>query len=176
MNSSRPDASSARHPLVVVMGVSGSGKSTVGAELARVLQVPFADADDFHPAADVAKMAKGIALTDDDRWPWLDATGSWLARHTDTGAVLTCSSLKRSYRDALRSRAPTLMLLYLRGDRSVIHARLAARLHHFMPVSLLDSQFATLEPPDADERAVTVDVSDPPDDIVGAFLSALTDA
>jgi gluconokinase len=151
---------------IVVMGVSGSGKSTVGAALAQRLRVPFADADDFHPPANVAKMTAGEALNDDDRWPWLDAIGEWLAAH-DTG-VMTCSALKRSYRDALRRHRPDVEFVHLHGDREVITRRQATRPGHFMPASLLDSQFATLEPLEEDEWGFVVDVDQSVDQIVEA--------
>jgi gluconokinase len=158
-------------PLVVVMGVSGSGKSTVGAALAQRLRVPFADADDFHPPANVAKMSAGIPLDDDDRRPWLEAIGRWLADHDETGGVASCSALKRSYRDALRSFAPRTELAHLHGDRDVIASRQASRPGHFMPSSLLDSQFETLEPIQPDEYGVQLDVSADVDHIVQSYLS-----
>ncbi|HEY1134806.1 MAG TPA: gluconokinase [Nocardioides sp.] len=154
-------------PLVVVMGVSGSGKSTVGAALAQRLRVPFGDADDFHPQANIDKMASGRPLDDEDRAPWLAAIGSWLAdRAGTTGGVVTCSALKRSYRDRIREAAPDTVLVHLAGSREVIARRQASRPGHFMPASLLDSQFATLEPLGDDEAGVVVDVDLPVDDIV----------
>ncbi|MCD4533827.1 gluconokinase [Nocardioides sp. cx-169] len=150
---------------VVVMGVSGSGKSTVGAALAQRLSAPFADADDFHPAANVAKMTAGHALDDDDRRPWLEALGIWLADH-EGGGVMTCSALKRAYRDRLRAHAPETAFVHLHGDRGVIARRQATRPGHFMPASLLDSQFATLEPLEADEHGFVVDVDQSVDAIV----------
>ncbi|MGA9344111.1 MAG: gluconokinase [Nocardioidaceae bacterium] len=161
-------------PLVVVMGVSGVGKTTVGELLAGRLGVSFADADEFHPPANIAKMSDGIPLVDDDRWPWLDAIGSWLADRAASGAVVTCSALKRSYRDAIRAQAPTTCFLYLEGDAELIRQRMTHRPHHFMPASLLDSQLATLEPPDEHERAVVESASEPPDEIVDNFLRALS--
>lgn len=134
--------------IIVVMGVSGSGKSTVGATLAHALGWPFLDADDFHPPENVAKMAAGIPLTDDDRWPWLDRTVDALriACAGGANAVLACSALKQSYRDRL-ARAGELRFVHLRGDAATIARRLAARHHRYMPATLLASQFATLEPP-----------------------------
>jgi gluconokinase len=155
---------------LVVMGVSGSGKSTVGAALAQRLRVPFADADDFHPAANIAKMTAGHALDDEDRRPWLDALGNWLASHPD-GAVLSCSALKRAYRDRLRDFCPDLEFVHLHGERAVIERRQSSRPGHFMPASLLDSQFATLEPLAADERGLLVDVDQSVDAIVTAYLA-----
>jgi gluconokinase len=162
-------------PLVVVMGVSGSGKSTVGEAVAARLGVGFADADDFHPAANKAKMAAGEALTDDDRWPWLERVGAWLAEQSSSGGVVTCSALRRAYRDVLRRHAPSAFHVLLHGDREVIAARQAGRRGHFMPASLLDSQFATLEPLQPDEAGVVVDVAAGVDDVVAAALAALSD-
>ncbi|HWM74000.1 MAG TPA: gluconokinase [Nocardioides sp.] len=159
---------------IVVMGVSGSGKSTVGAALAQRLRVPFADADDFHPPANVAKMTAGEALNDDDRWPWLDAIGEWLAAH-DAG-VMTCSALKRSYRDVVQRHRPDVEFVHLHGDREVITRRQATRPGHFMPASLLDSQFATLEPLEDDERGFVVDVDQSVDQIVEAAVAGLDPA
>lgn len=146
---------------LLLMGVSGSGKSTVGALLAAALRIPFADADAFHPAANVDKMARGEALTDADRAPWLDALGDWLSARPG-GGVIGCSALKRSYRDRLRSHVLTLRILHLSGDAGLIGARQAARRHHFMPPSLMASQFATLEAPGADERPIILDITQPP--------------
>jgi gluconokinase len=154
------------------MGVSGSGKSTVGAALARRLDVPFADADDLHPAANVAKMSAGIPLDDDDRRPWLDAVGLWLADHA--GAVMSCSALKRSYRDQLRSRRADVEFLQLTGSPELIARRQGDRPGHFMPSSLVASQFATLEPLAADEHGVTIDVERSVDAIVDTFVRYLS--
>ena len=159
-------------PVLVVMGVSGSGKSTVGAALAQRLRLPFADADDFHPPANIAKMASGHALDDDDRHPWLEAIGEWLAAHPD-GCVMSCSALKRSYRDQLRQHAPQVQFLYLAGSREVIARRQASRPGHFMPASLLASQFATLEPLGPDEHGRTIDVDQSIDAIVEAYVASL---
>lgn len=158
---------------VLVMGVSGAGKSTVGTLLARRLGVDFADADDFHPAANVAKMRAGSPLTDEDRWPWLDAIGAWLDGREAAGGVVTCSALKRLYRDRLLATRPGVRLLYLHGDPALIMARQAARQGHFMPASLMASQFATLEPPAPEEKAISLAVEDPPEAIVQAALEAL---
>lgn len=161
---------SSRAPLLVVMGVSGSGKSTVGAALAQRLRVPFADADDFHPPANIAKMTAGVALDDDDRHPWLDAIGDWLADHADDGGVMSCSALKRRYRDQLRTHAPEVAFVHLSGTREVIARRQSSRPGHFMPASLLSSQFATLEPLEADEDGVVIDVDQSIDAIVEAYV------
>jgi gluconokinase len=150
------------------MGVSGSGKSTVGAALARRLGVPFTDADSFHSAANVAKMAAGVPLDDADRRPWLDAVGQWLAEH-DRG-VMSCSALKRRYRDQLRSHRTDIALLHLTGSPELIAVRQAGRPGHFMPSSLLMSQFEALEPLEPDEHGIAVDVGQSVDAIVEAFV------
>jgi gluconokinase len=163
---------------VVVMGVSGSGKSTVGAALAGRLRVPFVDADTLHPPANVAKMTAGKPLDDDDRYPWLDRVGEWLAGHRD-GGVASCSALKRSYRDQLRAHCPPIEFLHLSGSPELIGARLAGRSGHFMPAALLRSQFASLEPLGADEVGVTVDIGQDGADVQAIidrfFPSAATD-
>lgn len=138
------------------MGVAGSGKSTVGAALAQRLGVSFEDADHMHPPGNVAKMAAGQPLTDADRHPWLERVGAWLTTHHD--GVMSCSALKRAYRDQLRATCPSVRFLHLRGSPELIEERLAARTGHFLPASLLASQLATLEPLGTDERGVTVDV------------------
>jgi gluconokinase len=156
---------------IVVMGVSGSGKSTVGAALAQRLRVPFGDADDFHPPANIRKMSAGHALNDDDRYPWLEAVGDWLAARCADGGVMSCSALKRRYRDQLRQHCPEVSFLHLAGTPEVIGRRQASRPGHFMPASLLASQFETLEPLDADERGVTIDVDQDIDAIIENYLS-----
>ena len=154
------------------MGVSGSGKSTVGAALARRLGVPFADADDFHPEANIAKMAAGKPLTDDDRYPWLDAVGQWVADHQD-GGVMSCSALKRRYRDRLRLHCPQIEFLHLTGSPETIGRRQAGRPGHFMPAGLEKSQFDTLEPLEPDEHGIALDVGQSVDSIVETFLRYL---
>ncbi|WLP92588.1 gluconokinase [Gordonia sp. NB41Y] len=156
---------------VVVMGVSGSGKSTVGAALAQRLRVPFADADDFHSPANIAKMSAGEPLTDADRGPWLDDIGSWLAEHHE-GGVMSCSALRHIYRDRLRAACPDVVFVHLTGTPEVIAARQATRPGHFMPTSLLASQFDTLEDLGADERGVVVDVDRNVDAIVERVVAA----
>ena len=151
------------------MGVSGSGKSTVGAALARRLGVPFADADTFHPPANIAKMAAGKPLTDDDRYPWLEAVGQWLARH-DEGGVMSCSALKRRYRDQLRSHCPRIEFLHLTGSPELIARRQAGRPGHFMPSALVKSQFDALEPLAPDEHGMAIDVGQSVESIVETFL------
>lgn len=157
-------------PLVVVMGVSGSGKSTVGAALAQRLGVPFADADDFHPPANIAKMTAGHALDDHDRRPWLELIGEWLDEHSAAGGVMSCSALKRKYRDQLRHHTPHVELVHLHGTREVIARRQASRPGHFMPPALLTSQFATLEALAPDERGLVIDVDQPVDAIVQSYV------
>ncbi|KZS69780.1 gluconate kinase [Mycobacterium kansasii] len=164
----------ARAPMrcpIVVMGVSGSGKSTVGAALARRLGMPFLDADTLHPPANIAKMAAGQALDDDDRYPWLRRVGEWLAAHRD-GGVASCSALKRTYRDQLRAHCPQLQFLHLSGSAELIGRRLAGRTEHFMPAALLRSQLDTLEPLAGDEPGVVVDLSHDVDAIVESFLAS----
>jgi gluconokinase len=161
-------------PLVLVMGVSGAGKSTIGTLLAARLAVPFADADAFHPPANIEKMSRGEPLVDDDRWPWLDAIGAWLdAQGAAAGGVVTCSALKRAYRDRLLAGRPAVRLLHLSGDPALIGARQAARPDHFMPPSLMASQFATLEAPELAEGVIILSVEPPPEVIVAAALTAL---
>ena len=158
---------------IVVMGVSGSGKTTVGAMLAERLGRPYAEADSFHPQANVAKMAAGHPLDDDDRRPWLAAIAAWIDEriaHREA-AVVTCSALKRKYRDVLRR--PEVAFVYLDGSRDVIAQRMAARKGHFFKPELLASQFADLEPPAPDEAAVAVSIDAPPAAIVDAILRAI---
>jgi gluconokinase len=159
---------------IVVMGVSGSGKSTVGAALAQRLRVPFADADDFHPEANIAKMTAGEPLNDDDRYPWLEAIGGWLAKRGDSGGVMSCSALKRMYRDQLRLHCADVEFLHLSGSPEVIGKRQASRPGHFMPASLLESQFRTLEPLEPDERGIVIDVDQNIDSIVESYVAATT--
>ncbi|WP_353807514.1 gluconokinase [Agromyces sp. SYSU T00194] len=155
-----PDDTPPAAPRIVVMGVSAVGKSSVGAALAARLGVPFADADDLHPRANVEKMAAGVPLTDADRAPWLDLVGDALAA-SDDGLVMACSALRRTYRDRIRSRAPETVFVHLHGDPEMLAARAAARTGHFMPPALLASQLATLEPLAEDEPGVAVDVAPP---------------
>ncbi|MEV7616796.1 gluconokinase [Streptomyces sp. NPDC089799] len=166
-------------PVLVVMGVSGCGKTTVGRLLAAALGLPYAEGDAFHPAANVAKMAAGVPLDDADRAPWLDAVGAWAGargRPGEGGGVVSASALKRVYRDRLRAAAPGAVFVHLAGDRELIGHRLAARTGHFMPASLLDSQFAALEPLEAGERGVTVEVTGTPEEITARALAALRGA
>ena len=160
---------------VVVMGVSGCGKSTVGRALALELHATFLDADDFHPPENVARMRRGIALTDAERAPWLDALAARLARGCTSGeaVVLACSALKRAYRDRLRAGAPGLALVHLTGNEALLAQRIGARHGHYMPPTLLASQLATLETPGADEGAFTLDVALPTSALVHATLDHL---
>ncbi|KQW49487.1 gluconate kinase [Nocardioides sp. Root1257] len=160
---------------LVVMGVSGSGKSTVGAAIAQRFRVPFEDADDLHPSANIAKMSRGEALDDHDRYPWLELVGEWLAVHED-GGVMSCSALKRKYRDQIRGIAPTARFLLLEGTPEVIAARQAARPGHFMPASLLHSQFATLEALSPDEDGFVLDVDQSVDAIVQGYVDLVNRA
>jgi gluconokinase len=162
--------------LIAVMGVSGSGKTTVGAALAQRLRVPFGDADDFHPQANIDKMSAGIPLDDADRTPWLVEIGTWLAAHVDSGGVVSCSALKRGYRDTLRVAAPTTLFVHLAGDQDVVRKRVAGRPGHFMPASLVATQFAALEPLDPDERGIEIDLDQPVDSIIEAYLHAAVEA
>ena len=143
-------------PTIVVMGVSGSGKSHVGAALAHACGVDFVEGDGLHPAANIAKMSAGMPLDDTDRQPWLEAVAAAIAMRRGKGVVLACSALRRAYRDVLRGADPALRLLYLRVPHDELARRLRER-QHFMPASLLDSQLATLEEPAADERAIVLE-------------------
>jgi gluconokinase len=165
----------AGEPLILVMGVSGAGKSTIGTLLAARLSVAFADADAFHPAENIRKMSAGVPLTDADRWPWLDAIGAWIDAQAVAGAggVVACSALRRVYRARLLAARPAVRLLYLWGEPALIAARQAARPGHFMPPSLMASQFATLEPPEPAEQAISLSVAATPAAIVAAALAAL---
>jgi gluconokinase len=161
-----------RNPILLLMGVSGSGKTTIGAMLAGRLGWTYAEADDFHPPANVEKMHAGIPLNDDDRRPWLEATATWM-KAQEGPAVVTSSALKRKYRDLLREGRPDLRLVYLEGDRDLIGKRLAARHGHFFPKELLDSQFGDLEPPGPDEDPVTVPVDGAPEQVVADIVERL---
>ncbi|MGP2437493.1 gluconokinase [Streptomyces sp. JW3] len=159
--------------VVVVMGVAGTGKTTIGPLLAARLGVPYAEGDDFHPPANIAKMTAGTPLDDDDRWPWLDAIGGWAHQRAGLGGVVSCSALKRSYRDRLRGEAPGLVFVHLTGSRELIEDRMSHREGHFMPTALLDSQFGTLQPLQPDEPGVAVDVSGGPEEIAERAVTAL---
>ena len=160
-------------PHHVVMGVSGSGKTLIGSALARALGIDFVEGDDYHPAENVERMASGIPLTDADRAVWLRSLADRLrdANAADTGLVMSCSALKKSYRDVLRSGARNLQFVFLRGERVLLAERIAGRRGHFMPSSLLDSQLATLEEPSPDERAWVCDIRESPEDLVAALVA-----
>jgi gluconokinase len=167
-------------PVLLIMGVSGSGKTTIGALLAGRLKWPYAEADDFHPPANVRKMRAGEPLTDADRLPWLQAIGAWVDEQVAAGrpAVVSCSALKRSYRDVLRGpasgRDPSrVKLIYLEGSRELIARRMASRHGHFFPSSLLDSQFRDLEPPEPDEHALVVPIGGTPEEVTDEIMSKL---
>jgi gluconokinase len=159
--------------LYVVMGVSGCGKTVIGSALARSLGVEFVEGDDFHPEDNVKRMASGIALTDEDRTPWLQSIAARLrtAKYAGAGLVVSCSALKRSYRDVLRAEAGELRFIFLKGKRALIAERLAGRSGHFMPPSLLDSQFAALDEPAPDEGAWECDVRESPAELVAALVA-----
>ena len=171
----RPAKGASPVAILVVMGVSGCGKSTIGALLASHLRWEFEDADWFHPASNVDKMHNGIPLTDRDRWPWLDAIAAWIdeTRRSGGHGVIACSALKRSYRDVLIGDRADVRLVYLKGDESLIARRLATRHEHFMPPSLLRSQFEALEEPRPDENPVIVSIEPQPREIAGRILSAM---
>ena len=155
---------------IVVMGVSGCGKSSVGLALAEALGARFIDGDDLHPEANKAKMAAGIPLNDDDRWPWLDLVGEALA---ESNTVVACSALKRVYRERILAAAPGTFFVHLHGTRELLAQRMGARPDHFMPVSLLDSQLNTLELLGADEPGLTYNIAEPIDQLVAAVLTDL---
>ncbi|AIJ21141.1 gluconokinase [Amycolatopsis methanolica] len=158
--------------VIVVMGVAGSGKTTVGSALAERLGVEYAEADAFHPPANIAKMSSGHPLDDEDRWPWLHAIAAWISDHQATGGVVSSSALKRRYRDVLRTGGD-VWFLHLDGPRDVLAERLQGRTGHFMPVSLLDSQLADLEPLETDERGLIADILEAPSAIVDRALTEL---
>jgi gluconokinase len=159
--------------LYVVMGVSGSGKTVIGSALARSLGIEFVEGDELHPEENVKRMASGIALTDEDRAPWLRSIAARLraAKDARTGLVVSCSALKRSYRDLLRAEAGDVRFIFLKGDRALIAKRVATRSGHYMPQSLLDSQFAALEEPGPEERVWECDVRELPADLVAALVA-----
>ncbi|MEM7547014.1 MAG: gluconokinase [Pseudomonadota bacterium] len=158
--------------LICVMGVAGCGKSTIGADLAAALYVPFLEADQFHPATNIAKMTAGTPLTDEDRWPWLDALGAGVP--AAGRAVIACSALRRVYRERLAAAAgDDVFFIHLAGTRDVILGRMATRTGHFMPPALIDSQFATLERPSHDEPHIALDISAPPDILLTQALDAV---
>jgi gluconokinase len=174
MNSTTQEQQTRTPPPIrwVVMGVSGCGKSSIGRQLAARRGVPYAEGDDYHTAANVAKMAAGTALTDADRQEWLATLQAKIGAAAAAGdsLVLSCSSLKRRYRDLFRSADPALVFIHLDGPRALISARMHARPNHYMPPSLLESQFAALEPLGADERGMRLDIDAPPEQLVDAVM------
>ena len=161
--------------VLIVMGVSGSGKTTIAEVLDRRLGWPFQEGDDLHPAANVAKMHAGIPLDDADRWPWLDAIAAWIGDRLANGGagVVTCSALKRAYRDRLVGGRAGVRIVYLHAAPALLHERLGQRKGHFMPASLLDSQLATLEEPAPDERALKVEDIGTPEQVADKIMVAL---
>ena len=168
----RPEAS-AQQPVLVIMGVSGSGKSTVAGILAGQLGWDLEEGDDLHPASNVEKMRAGTPLTDEDRWPWLEKVADWIRDHTNAGlpGIITCSALKRSYRDVLRG--DNVVFVHLAGNKDTIAQRLNARLDHYMPSTLLDSQISTLEPPGPDENTLVVNLGRRPAEEAAEIIQRL---
>ncbi|TCR00068.1 gluconate kinase (SKI family) [Neorhizobium sp. JUb45] len=161
---------------VIVMGVSGSGKSSVGILLAKALDLPYVEGDELHPKSNVEKMSKGTPLTDEDRWPWLDLIGERLTDGASTGIVITCSALKKSYRDRLRNAAGgKLAFVFLDGSKELLTDRMGHRTGHFMPISLLETQLATLERPEKEDGVVTVDIDATPEAIAQASAEGLAE-
>jgi gluconokinase len=160
---------------IIVMGVSGSGKTTIAEALARQLRFVCEDGDSYHPKSNVAKMHAGIPLTDDDRWPWLRAIAQAIDRDAfaDRPVVIACSALKRAYREILVHGREDVRIVYLKGSRELIERRLALRTGHFMPASLLDSQFATIEEPLPAEHVITVNIDATVDEIVAQIVEGL---
>jgi gluconokinase len=173
------DASSANNAdlpsVIVVMGVSGSGKSTIASMLAHRLGWDFQDGDWFHPRENIEKMQSGIPLTDEERWPWLEAIAAWIdkMRETKQRGVVACSALKRSYRDVLVGKRADVRVVYLKGAPELIARRMAVRTGHFMPAGLLESQFRTLEEPGPEENPITVSIEPFPSAIVAAIVAQL---
>jgi carbohydrate kinase (thermoresistant glucokinase family) len=170
---SKPSAD--RTAVLVIMGVSGCGKTTIAKLLSGELGWDYRDGDEFHPKANVEKMHSGTPLTDEDRWPWLKAIAAWIDGKRQTGkhGIVTCSALKKSYRDILIGSRTDVALIYLKGDKELIAARLSKRKGHFMPKGLLDSQFQALEEPGPDEHPITVSIEPTPEEIAATILKAL---
>ncbi|WP_217450732.1 gluconokinase [Vogesella oryzae] len=160
---------------IVLMGVCGSGKSVIGEKLAQMLGFSFVEGDNFHPAANIQRMEAGTPLTDQDRKQWLETLRDQIARAREQQQpmVLSCSALKRKYRQLLQSGDPTLLFIHLHGKRELIETRMQARADHFMPTTLLDSQLADLEPPAADEPAITIDIDQPVEQLLQSLLQQL---
>jgi carbohydrate kinase (thermoresistant glucokinase family) len=164
-----------RFAVLVIMGVSGCGKTTIAELLSRELGWAYRDGDEFHPKSNVEKMHSGTPLTDDDRWPWLEAIAAWIDERRNAGehGIVTCSALKKSYREILIGERKDVGLIYLKGTEDLIAQRLSKRKDHFMPKGLLRSQFQTLEEPGASEHPITVSIEPTPEEIVAAILSEL---
>lgn len=162
-------------PPIIVMGVQGSGKSTIGDLLAQRLSVPFIDGDSLHSAGNKEWMSSGYALSDEQRVPWLHEVGERLASGAESGVVVACSALKRSYRDLLREHAPGMLTVFARGDIDLIHARITARRHEYMPPSLLQTQFDDLEQLQDDEPGLTVEITKTPEQIVEQIVALITE-
>jgi gluconokinase len=162
-------------PPMIIMGVQGSGKSTIGSLLARRLDVPFIDGDRLHSKENRAWMAAGHPLSDEQRLPWLREVGACLAKGAGTGVVAACSALKRSYRDLLREQAPSMLTVFASGDADLIHSRLIARSHEYMPASLLTAQLDDLEARQDDEPGLTVDIAKSPEDVVDCIMTMLSE-
>jgi gluconokinase len=175
MGGKKPSTVRPTPSVIVVMGVSGAGKTTIGALLAGRLQWEFADGDWFHPDSNVEKMRSGTPLTDEDRWPWLQAIAEWIdaTRREGGHAIVACSTLKRSYRAVIIGDRPDVRLVYLKGDRALIAHRQAARHGHFMPTGLLESQFEALEEPGREEDAIVVSIEPRPREIIDTILGIL---
>jgi gluconokinase len=161
--------------VIIVMGVSGSGKTTVASLLAQRLRWRFVEGDSLHPAANVAKMSEGIPLTDEDRWPWLDAIAAWIdaARASGEPCIVTCSALKRAYRERLVAGHDDARFVYLKGELRLVTQRMAVRTGHYMPLSLLQSQFDTLEEPGSEENPLVVPIEASPEEIVASIVANL---
>ncbi len=161
--------------VLVIMGVAGSGKSTTGARLSKELGWQFRDADSFHPQSNIDKMSKAMPLTDADRQPWLAAIAGWIddCRRKGEPGIVSCSALKRVYREVLMAHRPDVRLVYLRGDHALIAGRMGRRKNHFMPAALLDSQFATLEEPQIDEHPFVVNIALTPNRVVEVIITGL---
>lgn len=160
-----------RGPIIVVMGVTACGKTTVGQQIATRLGIPFADGDDLHPRANVEKMASGHPLTDEDRWPWLEKCGERLAKNAETGAVIGCSALRVVYRDVIRKHVPDVFFAHLHGPQEVAVERVAARKGHFMPTTLVQSQYDTLEVLEDDENGMVIRFDLPVETIVDTVVA-----
>lgn len=175
MTDGRDDAAGVPPQVLVMMGVSGSGKTSVAKALDGLLHWPFQEGDDLHPPANVEKMRSGHALTDEDRAPWLRAVAAWIEARRQAGepGVITCSALRRSYRDAVTGGHPGVRVVYLKADRALIAERLGRRQHHYMPATLLESQLATLEEPSPDEHVLTVTVHGSVEDIAAEVVARL---